>query len=180
VVICASGLDKSLNLSTHATEINHNRSLWFGAPVRSILVATWTGRTSERRGDQTDRSVVMRSPCAGAALDPPLLIVPKRAPSRSLSLKTAALGPPSRVRIVPNKALSLSLSLSRLLLLPLLLGEGSLFEVVGRQRSKQGRVTEKGRRTRKGSGQQTVWGAPRSKKTPPGSHLKSAQKGRAG
>ncbi len=28
--------------------------------------------------EEADRSVVMRSPCAGAALDPPLLIVPNK------------------------------------------------------------------------------------------------------
>jgi hypothetical protein len=35
---------------------------------------------------QADRSVVMRSPCAGAALDPPLWIIPNKALSLSLSL----------------------------------------------------------------------------------------------
>jgi hypothetical protein len=34
---------------------------------------------------KADRSVVMRSPCAGAALDPPLWIVPNKALSLSLS-----------------------------------------------------------------------------------------------
>ena len=35
---------------------------------------------------EADRSVVMRSPCAGTALDPPLWIVPNKALSLSLSL----------------------------------------------------------------------------------------------
>jgi len=47
----------------------------------------------------------MRSPCAGAALDPPLwIIVPNKALSFSISLLLFT--------VVPNKALSLSLSLS--------------------------------------------------------------------
>jgi hypothetical protein len=36
---------------------------------------------------EADRSVVMRSPCAGAALDPPLWIVPNKALSQTLSLR---------------------------------------------------------------------------------------------
>ena len=40
---------------------------------------------------EADRSVVMRSPCAGAALDPPLwIIVPNTALSPSLSRSTAS------------------------------------------------------------------------------------------
>jgi len=61
----------------------------------------------------------MRSPCAGAALDPPLwIIVPNKALSFSISLLLFT--------VVPNKALSLSLSLSLSLFLSLSL---SLFHL---------------------------------------------------
>ena len=38
---------------------------------------------------EVDRSVVMRSPCAGAALDPPLWIVPNKALSLAPSFTAA-------------------------------------------------------------------------------------------
>jgi len=59
--------------------------------------------------------MVMRSPCAGAALDPPLW--PGKIPNKSLSL---SLYPQvSKLWMIPNKALSLSLSLARSLSLSL-------------------------------------------------------------
>jgi hypothetical protein len=38
---------------------------------------------------EVDRCVVMRSPCAGAAVDPPLWIVPNQALSLSVSLRVS-------------------------------------------------------------------------------------------
>ena len=55
---------------------------------------------SDKCVGEADRRVMMRSPCAGAALGPPLLIVPNKL---SLSLQTS-----HSLWIVPNKTLSLS------------------------------------------------------------------------
>ena len=44
-------------------------------------------------GGEADRSVVMRSPCAGDALDPPLWIVPNKKRARALSLSRPGMRP---------------------------------------------------------------------------------------
>ena len=83
-VLTALGLPILRLVSSESSILKSDESL--SDPRRTLA----TGVTLPRMGGEAGKGVVMRSPCVGAALDPPLwTVVPNKALSLRLSLSLA-------------------------------------------------------------------------------------------